>query len=292
LVLFFVATLTLVPVSAVWADPGQGNGPPSSPGNGNANANGQDHVTENNDSDGIPDDIADDGDNMHPSGNDRSVEPGNSGEVGGSLSDPDDDGRGPDRSNGGPDKPGGSGGVDQADQDWNNGCGNDDDFEDDNEGLCLGQTKEEETATEELFVGSAVDVPTLDSPTPFVGASVDTDTPGSSTPSAPRAPRVAAAAPPAVPAAPAAGSPPAVDTAVAAASNASYHSSNSGGATSIGRRGGMGWLPFTGLSLVGLVLAGLTLTETGRRMMRASRRRIRELGHIGGVEPIEEPKAA
>jgi len=36
------------------------------------------------------------------------------------------------------DKPGGSGGFD-ADRDWNNGCGNDTDFEDDNNGQCLGQ---------------------------------------------------------------------------------------------------------------------------------------------------------
>ena len=35
------------------------------------------------------------------------------------------------------DKPGGSGGFDD-DRDWNNGCGNDTDFEDDNNGLCLG----------------------------------------------------------------------------------------------------------------------------------------------------------
>ena len=83
-------------------------------------------------------DVADDGDNAHPSGKDRSVEPGGSGTQGNSPSDPDDDGRGPDRTNGGADKPGGNGGVDKDDQDGNNGCGNDDDFEDDNEGLCLG----------------------------------------------------------------------------------------------------------------------------------------------------------
>ncbi|MCO8126208.1 LPXTG cell wall anchor domain-containing protein [Acidimicrobiia bacterium EGI L10123] len=84
-------------------------------------------------------DVADDGDNAHPSGKDRSVEPGGSGTQGNAQSDPDDDGRGPDRSNGGADKPGGEGGVDKDDQDGNNGCGNDDDFEDDNEGLCLGR---------------------------------------------------------------------------------------------------------------------------------------------------------
>ncbi|MGH2808329.1 MAG: hypothetical protein ACRDKT_13750 [Actinomycetota bacterium] len=87
--------------------------------------------------------MADEGDNKHPSGKDRSVENGSSGTQGNSTSDPDDDGRGPDRSNGGPDKPGGSGGVDQDDQDGNNGCGNDDDFEDDNEGWCGTKPKKE-----------------------------------------------------------------------------------------------------------------------------------------------------
>ena len=79
---------------------------------------------------GTPNNVVDDGDNQHPSGRDRSVEPGGSGNQGNSPSDPDGD------SNGGPDKPNGPGGVDLADQDGNNGCGNDDDFEDDNEGWC------------------------------------------------------------------------------------------------------------------------------------------------------------
>ncbi len=83
-----------------------------------------------------PNNVSDEGDNKHPSGKDRSVENGGSGNQGNSESDPDDDGRGPDRSNGGPDKPDGTGGDDLADQDGNNGCGNDDDFEDDNEGWC------------------------------------------------------------------------------------------------------------------------------------------------------------
>jgi len=87
-------------------------------------------------------------DAAHPSGKDRSVEPGGSGTQGRSESDPDDDGHGPDRSNGGPDKPGGSGGVDLSDQDGNNGCGNDDDFEDDNEGWCGKPTAQEATTTE------------------------------------------------------------------------------------------------------------------------------------------------
>ena len=104
-----------------------------------ATPRGGDHaVTEDTDHNdgGTPDNVADSGDNRHPSGRDRSVEHGGSGNQGRSASDPDDDGRGPDRSNGGPDKPGGSGGRDLADQDGNNGCGNDDDFEDDNEGWC------------------------------------------------------------------------------------------------------------------------------------------------------------
>ena len=95
-------------------------------------------VTEDNDTNDndTPNNVVDDGDNRHPSGKDKSVEHGNSGNQGRSTSDPDDDGRGPDRSNGGADKPDGPGGVDLADQDGNNGCGNDDDFEDDNEGWC------------------------------------------------------------------------------------------------------------------------------------------------------------
>jgi hypothetical protein len=78
------------------------------------------------------------GEAQHPSGNDRCEEPGGSGDQGNAQSDPDDDGRGPDRSNGGVDQDGGTGGENQQDQDANNGCGNDQDFEDDNEGLCGG----------------------------------------------------------------------------------------------------------------------------------------------------------
>jgi hypothetical protein len=90
----------------------------------------------NDDDSQVPDPNGD-ADNRHPSGKDRHEDKGTQGF---SASDPDDDGRGPDRSNGGADKPfadrDGSGGVDQGDQDGNNGCGNDDDFEDDNEGWC------------------------------------------------------------------------------------------------------------------------------------------------------------
>ena len=87
-------------------------------------------VTEDNDNDGVANNVVDGGDNRHPSGRDRSVERGGSGNQGKSRSDPDGN------SNGGVDRPGGSGGVDQHDQDGNNGCGNDDDFEDDNNGNC------------------------------------------------------------------------------------------------------------------------------------------------------------
>jgi hypothetical protein len=77
-------------------------------------------------------DPAPDTDNRHPSGRDRSGESGRSGNQGHSESDPDGD------ANGGIDKPGGAAtaGGDLADQDGNNGCGNDDDFEDDNNGHC------------------------------------------------------------------------------------------------------------------------------------------------------------
>ena len=67
--------------------------------------------------------------NDHPSGRDRTGSAGASGAQGRSWSDPDG------VTNGGADKPGGSGGFD-ADKDGNNGCGNDDDFEDDNNGWC------------------------------------------------------------------------------------------------------------------------------------------------------------
>jgi len=98
-------------------------------------------VTEDTDNDGVPNapDPLGDTDNAHPSGNDKHVEAGGSGNQGKAVSDPDDDGRGPDRTNRGVDQPGGAGGLDILDQDGNNGCGNDDDFEDDNEGNCGGK---------------------------------------------------------------------------------------------------------------------------------------------------------
>ncbi|MDQ3964386.1 MAG: hypothetical protein M3277_10815 [Actinomycetota bacterium] len=93
------------------------------------------------------------GDNQHPSGKDRETNDGPTDDIQGGTqtSNPDNDGHGPERNScedtsedrvgGCADKPGGTGGVDDADQDWNNGCGNDDDFEDDNEGWCGGKPK-------------------------------------------------------------------------------------------------------------------------------------------------------
>jgi uncharacterized repeat protein (TIGR01451 family) len=116
--------------------PAEPGGPRSGQPNENAAAQAQNGSGR---SDTTTQDEPDEGDNRHPSGNDKEVEAGQSGAQGNTTSDPDDDGNGPDRSNGGADKPGGPGGVDRGDQDANNGCGNDDDFEDDNEGLCLGR---------------------------------------------------------------------------------------------------------------------------------------------------------
>jgi len=89
----------------------------------------------------IPDD---DDDNAHPSGKDRETNNGPEDDTQGhSESNPDNDGHGPERNScegSGvdecADKAGGDGGVDTDDQDGNNGCGNDDDFEDDKEGWC------------------------------------------------------------------------------------------------------------------------------------------------------------
>jgi hypothetical protein len=97
-------------------------------------------VTEDNDNDGVPNapDPVGDADNQHPSGKDKHVEAGGSGNQGKAAAEPDQNGNGPERDAGGLDQPGGPGGEDILDQDGNNGCGNDDDFEDDNEGLCGG----------------------------------------------------------------------------------------------------------------------------------------------------------
>ena len=109
---------------------------PTSDHDGDADSDSGTAYTEDNDADGVANNVPDEGDNAHPSGNDRSVEPGGSGNQGNSESTPDQNGNGPERDHEGTDKPNGPGGVDKEDQDGNNGCGNDDDFEDDNEGWC------------------------------------------------------------------------------------------------------------------------------------------------------------
>ena len=128
-------------------------GPPASAGSGSTGT----EVSEDNDNDGVanaPDPVGD-SDNMHPSGKDKHAEAGGSGNQGKTRSEPDGNGKGPERDAGGVDQPDGPGGVDTLDQDGNNGCGNDDDFEDDNEGLCLGpqgapgQTDDADDSTDE-----------------------------------------------------------------------------------------------------------------------------------------------
>lgn len=116
-----------------------GNAAAASDHDGDADSDSSTAYTEDNDTNdgGTPNNVVDEGDNRHPSGKDRSVEHGNSGNQGKSESNPDDS-KGPMRYEGalGDDKPNGPGGTDLADQDGNNGCGNDDDFDDDNNGWC------------------------------------------------------------------------------------------------------------------------------------------------------------
>ncbi len=104
-------------------------------------------------------DIPDSGDNAHPSGKDRSVEKGRSLTQGKAKSDPDNNGKGPERNHGKSDKPGSTGDVDKADQDGNNGCGNDDDFEDDNEGWCGHKPKKEVSKPEDHVCKPHVEKP-------------------------------------------------------------------------------------------------------------------------------------
>lgn len=99
-------------------------------------------TTQNNFNTSIAQTGSDEGDNRHPSGKDRSVEHGKSETQGKSNSDPD----GTQNSyggNSGKDKLGYDAGLDKGDQDGNNGCGNDDDFEDDNNGNCKGKDKKD-----------------------------------------------------------------------------------------------------------------------------------------------------
>ena len=142
---------------------GHDGGPPREQG---AQNDESDTSAQGKDDDGIPDD---NDDNRHPSGKDRETNDGPTDDVqgGDQTSNPDNDGHGPerhsckgtseDRVGGCADKPGGTGGVDQEDQDWNNGCGNDDDFEDDNEGLCLGQKPGEDDVLGSVIADSVED---------------------------------------------------------------------------------------------------------------------------------------
>jgi hypothetical protein len=94
---------------------------------GDADSNTETALADSTSADAQPDNY-----NQHPSGKDKSGEAGGSGTQGKSESDPDSG------DNGGIDKAGGlaTEGGDTDDQDGNNGCGNDDDFEDDNNGNC------------------------------------------------------------------------------------------------------------------------------------------------------------
>jgi hypothetical protein len=161
ILLALFVSVALVPVAAMahhkddhLAGPGQSSGSASVPvptaGTGDHDGDADlDPVTTIEDSHEEEVGVAD---NQHPSGNDRSEEPGGSGNQGKSESAPDDN-VGPMRNECGAstasdprggctDKPGGSGGIDLHDQDGNNGCGNDDDFDDDNNGHCGGKVKE------------------------------------------------------------------------------------------------------------------------------------------------------
>ncbi|MDP2671350.1 MAG: hypothetical protein Q8P13_02695 [bacterium] len=80
-------------------------------------------------------------------------------------SDPDDNGKGPDRSNLGFDKPGYSGGIND-DRDGNNGCGNDSDREDDNEGWCGHKAKKDKENKEDKKENKACTEKAKDKPEP------------------------------------------------------------------------------------------------------------------------------
>jgi hypothetical protein len=124
--------ITLVPATAASAAPGNGNGQ-----HGGQRTSETTYTVEQWECDDTPDQPS-----LHPSGRDRHCEPGGSGTQGRARSEPDADGRGPDRNDRGTDEPGHDGGLYPQDQDGNNGCGNDHDFEDDNEGWCLGPDRE------------------------------------------------------------------------------------------------------------------------------------------------------
>jgi hypothetical protein len=123
--------ISVVPATAAFAAPGGGNGQQGSQRTETT------YTVEQWECDETPDQPS-----LHPSGRDRHCEPGRSGTQGKARSEPDADGRGPDRNDQGTEKPGEDGGLYPQDQDGNNGCGNDHDFEDDNEGWCLGPDRD------------------------------------------------------------------------------------------------------------------------------------------------------
>ncbi|HVM40327.1 MAG TPA: hypothetical protein VM618_06065, partial [Acidimicrobiia bacterium] len=155
---------------SAWAGPGNGQGNAYGHGNTPHSSDRHPSATEDTDADGVANtpDLSGDADNQHPSGNDRHAEAGGSGNQGKAASDPDGD------ANGGVDQPGHSGGVDQYDQDGNNGCGNDDDFEDDNRGRCLGR-RGGDTSGPELVVEGGSESRSTES-TGDAGDSGDTST--------------------------------------------------------------------------------------------------------------------
>jgi hypothetical protein len=125
--------LALASPSLAGEKPSKGNGSKqsSTDHDGDADSDSVTHDTEDeDDNDGdTRNNIPDDGDNEHPSGKDRSVEHGGTGNQGNSESNPDDS-KGPMRFERelGDDKPNGPGGMVLAVQDGNNGCGIVDDF--------------------------------------------------------------------------------------------------------------------------------------------------------------------
>ena len=203
-----------------------------------------------------PNNVVDDGDNRHPSGKDRSVERGRTGTQGRSASDPDDDGRGPDRSNGGADRPDGPGGVDLADQDGNNGCGNDDDFEDDNEGWCGRNPKRANAAAAADAEVKAHDTATT------AGGEVLSST----------AERMAAEAYVAA-AAPELAAEGEVLSASATAAQPATGSDEEGEVLAASATAPSGTLPVTGATLAGLLVAALAAIGAGSGLTAAARRR-------------------
>src|SRR3989344_1419770 len=107
-------------------------------GNGGANRKENTYGHDKHDAENLAPDIPDNNQSQHPSGNDRNEEKGKSGTQGNSKSNP--DGAGADKRQNS--KDGALAGTQgNGDFDNNNGCGNDNDFEDDNNGKCGGKEK-------------------------------------------------------------------------------------------------------------------------------------------------------